>query len=516
MARLTEEQIDKVINRLTKRIEAANTYFLKSIGSSIKKIRSISPSQAHQLEQILKYGGTYEEIIKKLEKYTEMNIKDIDEIFTAYAKQDQQFYKQFYKYRDVPFVPFEQNNALKLQTAALANMARNDMYNFTRTNVLGYTMADVEGNIYFSGLRETYNRVLDTAFLNVSQGKQTFDTALLGIMKQLGASGIKTLNYESGASIRLDSAVRMHLKSRLRELHNENQMIIGQEIGADGVEISVHLNPAPDHADIQGRQFTLKEYEKLQAGEKAKDYKGNVVMIGHSKNGAYRPISEYNCYHYVFSVVLGVNKPEYTQEQLQQINEENERGFEFEGKHYTNYEGTQLQRRMETEAHDWKNLQMAGKTSGNDTLVQLSQQKISEINRKYNELVKESSLPSKMDRARVPGYKRAKVNVELPKKADASNTTLQFAAKSDNVSIVIPEGVKLEGVKAIAGYGTSTPIKNSMKLYKEYPQLPQTWQKMRSTTYYNGQKYEIHYFENSGKQYNVKIKRIIEKQKGDK
>lgn len=511
MAKITEKQIDRIIEKLAKRAEEANTYFLKSIGSSIKKIRNVTPSQAHQLEQMLKYGGNYEDIVKHIEKYTNMNIKEVDKIFEVYAKQDQQFYKQFYQYRDIPFVPFEQNEVLKTQTAALANIARNDMYDFTRSNVLGYRMTDVEGNIYFSGLKDTYNRVLDTAFLNVSQGKQTFDTALMGIMKQLGASGIVTLNYENGSAIRLDSAMRMHLKSRLRELHNENQMIIGEEIGADGVEISVHSNPAPDHAEVQGRQFTLEEYEKLQAGEEATDYEGNVVMISHSKHGSYRPISEYNCYHKVFSVVLGVNKPEYTNEQLQQINEENEMGFEFEGKHYTNYEGTQLQRKIETEVRDWKNLQIAGKNSGNETLIQQSQQKITELSSKYKELLKESSLPSKMDRARVSDYKRMKINTDLPKKLDMSNTTLQFAAKSDNVSMVIPEGVKLEGVKAIAGYGTSTPIKNAMKLYKSYPQLPQTWQKMRSTTYYKGQKYEIHYFENSGKQYNVKIKRIIEK-----
>ena len=42
------------------------------------------------------------------------------------------------------------------------------------------------------------------------------------------------------------------------------QKIIGEEIGADGYEISVHSNPAPDHELVQGRQFSLEEYEKLR------------------------------------------------------------------------------------------------------------------------------------------------------------------------------------------------------------------------------------------------------------
>ena len=105
----------------------------------------------------------------------------------------------------------------------------------------------------------------------------------------------------------------MHLKGRLRELHNENQLIIGEEIGADGVEISVHENPAPDHEKAQGRQFSNEEYQKLQAGQEATDYRGIKVNLDHDHKNGYRPISEMNCYHYVFSVILGVNEPEYNE-----------------------------------------------------------------------------------------------------------------------------------------------------------------------------------------------------------
>ena len=89
--------------------------------------------------------------------------------------------------------------------------------------------------------------------------------------------------------------------------------------------------------DAQGRQFSNEEYKKLSDGEVAKDYKGISRQLGHSKNGSYRHISEYNCYHKIFPIVLGVSKPEYTDKQLKEIQEKNERGFEFEGKHYTMY-----------------------------------------------------------------------------------------------------------------------------------------------------------------------------------
>ena len=83
------------------------------------------------------------------------------------------------------------------------------------------------------------------------------------ILKQIGGSGLKTIEYESGRSMRLDSAIKMHLKGRLRELHNENQKIIGEIIDADGVEISVHENPAVDHQHAQGHQLYNDQFQLL-------------------------------------------------------------------------------------------------------------------------------------------------------------------------------------------------------------------------------------------------------------
>ena len=406
---ISEEQIEQIVERLVDRIEKANTEFLKSIGSSIKIIKDLTPSEAQQLIQILKYGSKYENIIREISKITNLNIKDIEDIFYNYAKRDQLFYEKFYKYKDIPFTPFEQNSALKTQTIALSNMVRNEMYNFTRTNVLGYTV-----NGEFMGLRDVYNEMLDTAFLNIGQGKETFDAAMFNIMKQVGGSGLKTVEFESGRSMRLDSAVRMQLQSRLRELHNENQKIIGDEIDADGYEISVHANPAVDHAEVQGRQFSIEEYEKLNNGLEAKDYKGRVYSLDHDSKNGYRPISEMNCYHYIFSIVLGVSEPEYNDKQLNDIINNNNIGFELDGKHYTNYEGTQLQRNLERKIREQKDIQILAKSSGNEALLYKSQENIRILTNKYKELSDISGLPTKVDRLRVSGYKRTKVNKNSP------------------------------------------------------------------------------------------------------
>lgn len=403
---ISENQIELLVERLINRIEEANTYFLMKMGSSIKKIRELTPTQAQELVQILKYGGNYEDIIREIAKYTNLNIKDIDEIFSDYAKKDQLFYEKFYKYRNIPFVEYEQNEALKRQTEALANIVKNEMYNFTRANVLGYTIRDINGRVQFMGLRETYNRVLDEALVNVGTGKETFDSAMTRILKDIGGSGLKTIEYASGHSMRLDSAVRMNLKSRLRELHNENQKLLGTEFNADGYEISVHSNPAIDHEQVQGRQFSIAEYDRLNSGMEAFDYKGNKYTLDHDGKNGYRPISELNCYHYIFSIVLGVSEPEYSDNQLQEIINNNNKGFEFEGKHYSLYDGEQLLRKVELELRKSKDTQIIARSSNNTELVGEAQQRITQLTHKYNELSKISGLPTKKQRLRISGYRR--------------------------------------------------------------------------------------------------------------
>ena len=197
---------------------------------------------------------------------------------------------------------------------------------------------------------------------------------------------------------RLDSAMNMNLVGGLRNLHNKTQEIIGEQIDADGWEISTHENPAPDHEDAQGRQFSKKEFDKLQTDGIAKTYDGLRVSL-HRGSGHFRPISEWNCQHIAFSIVLGVNKPLKTNEQLEDIKRRNEDGFEMDGKHYTMYEGTQMQRKIETEIRRQKEIEMTLDEGG--VADMLNRDKIRALNRKYRELNQISGLRPKPHRLKI-------------------------------------------------------------------------------------------------------------------
>lgn len=408
---LSEKIIDRLVERLVNRIEKGNLYILKQIGESIKEIGTLSPSKAQALEQILKYGGSYEKMVQKLAEITDLNVRDIYKMFEEVAKRDYQFAKQFYDYKNIDYIPWEKNIALQRQVKALAEVTIGEYINFSRTTALGFGIKSTDGKIIFKGLKQTYYDIIDEAILNVGQGKESFDSQLFKSLKDIGESGLKVI-YESGHTRRLDSAMRMNMQGALRDLHNEVQRQFGDEYGADGVEISVHSNPAPDHAEAQGRQFSESEYRNLQMFGVAKDYTGKVIdMTSMTKKGMihHRAISQYNCYHWEFRIVLGVNAPEYTNKQLKEIIDNNNKGFDFDGKHYTMYEGTQLQRRIETEIRRQKDTQIIAKASNNMNLIAQSQEKIEQLSIKYKQLSDISGLPTKMDRLRVNGYRKVAI-----------------------------------------------------------------------------------------------------------
>lgn len=454
---LSDEVIEKLVERLVNRIEQGNEYVLRQIGKSIKKIGTLSPSKAYQLQQILKFGGDYDKIVKQLSKITELNVKDIYKIFEEVAKKDYEFAKQFYDYKDIKYIPYSNNKSLQRQVNALAKITAENYVNLSKTTVLGFGLLDENGRSIFKTLEKTYDEIIDEAVLNVSQGKESFDSALFRNLKQIGESGLRVVypstfigknkdgkKVKKNRTMRLDSAMRMNMQGALRDLHNTMQQQFGEEFKSDGVEISVHSHPAPDHQFVQGKQFSLIEFDKFQNDEDAISYDGiEFPAVSEETGHDRRAISQYNCYHYTFAIILGISKPNYSNEELQKIIDDNEKGFEFEDRHYTLYEGTQLQRQLELEIRKAKETQILAKESDNEQLLYNSQTRINQLTHKYKELSDASGLPTKVERMRVEGFSRKSTKAL----EETANSLYNIGTTEENVNLYFRALKKQEKIR---------------------------------------------------------------------
>ena len=246
---LSQEVEERLAEHLTARIEETNSYILKRIGEAIKQISTLTPSQAYQISQILKFGGTYNEIAKELARVSGKNVQDIYKIFEEVAKNNKQFAKQFYQYRGIDYVPYSKDVALQNMVRSIGDITAQTYINISRTRGIGFLFEGLDGQLRFKNIQESYYEIIDRGILSISQGKETFQTEMRRIMKQLGNNGV--VLYESGRTRRLDSAIRMNILDGIRQVSNETAQRFAQEYDADGVEISTHINPAPDHSDVQ-------------------------------------------------------------------------------------------------------------------------------------------------------------------------------------------------------------------------------------------------------------------------
>jgi len=99
----------------------------------------------------------------------------------------------------------------------------------------------------------------------------------------------------------------------------------------EGFEISAHRAPSETHAKVQGCMFTKKEFEKLQEGKLAVDIEGVKHCIS-------KPIGEGDCKHLFFPILINISQPAHSKDYLNELLEENEKGIELRGKHFTLYQ----------------------------------------------------------------------------------------------------------------------------------------------------------------------------------
>lgn len=385
---LSEEAIERLSERLVNRIEELNNYFINELGNQIVSIGNMVPSQFNALLQSLEFGNDLDKIVNKLSEITNKNVEDIYKIFEEVAKTNQLWAKKYYEYRKIPFIPYEENKILQKQVKAIAKITAENYINLAKT-----TSFAIEGKYY--NLRDIYINAVDKAVLGISQGRESYQSTVLRTIKELTRNGMQTVDYDSGYHRRLDSAVRMNIMDGIRNLSQELFRKFGEEFGADGVEISHHENSAPDHIDtVDGQRFTNLEFQKI-----------NEELQRH--------VGELNCYHYAYPIILEISDPLVSEERLEKDKDRNKQGFEFEGVHYTMYEGTQLQRKIETEIRKAKERQIGGKiifdATGDRTELNKAQKRINQLTNKYHELSKVSGLKTKLERIRIDGYRKVKI-----------------------------------------------------------------------------------------------------------
>lgn len=358
------------------RFDAINTHYIKLMAKQIKEIGKLSPSNLFRLQQMSKMQQNIDSIEYLLAQETGKTLDELDKVLELSGLSVYKDAYELYVAHNRIQIPFKQNQNMMNYIRSVQGLTHNTFFNLSNTTVIFEpyrNLVDVAIDAVTNGI-DDYNNIIH---------KQLTDSTLPPNLRYAD-EGLK-VTYASGLTRRLDSAVRMNVLEGVRQVNNGIREKTGEEFGADGVEVSAHALCARDHIDIQGKQFTKKEFEMR-----------NEELRRH--------ISTCNCKHYTFPIILGISKPTYTDKELKQYKANSEKPVNINGREMTKYQATQAQRNMETAIRKQKDKYIFAHTMGDTEMAEKIKNNINQLQSQYNSISQQAGLSPKMDRTYVPGY----------------------------------------------------------------------------------------------------------------
>ena len=376
---LTPEQLQNLPQELTDLYDQLSEFILRDIARRIAKGAEITDTAEYQLYRAKSLGLSTDEIAAKIAEINGSSAAEINRLIREAAAQSDEFDRKMLGADNGAAVPLEENAQLqKLISAQIAETAGKCE---NLTNTLGFADHDFLGRVYYLSMTDMYRREMDSAHMKVATGATDYMTAIRQACNKLAASGVRTIDYESGRSDRIEVAARRALLTSVAHVTHRISEQNGEELGADGWEMSAHSGSRPSHAVYQGRQYTQEQYERI------------IKPL----------ISEPNCRHDVFPIILGVSEPVYTEEELQNIDQP---PFTYEGRKYTAYEASQQMRKMERAMRKQKDRCIVADAAGDKEGFTAASIKLRRQKDIYEDFCKAADSYTQYERTYVAGYDR--------------------------------------------------------------------------------------------------------------
>lgn len=377
---LTPEQLQNLPQELTDLYDQLSEFILRDIARRIAKGAQITDTAEYQLYRARSLGLSTDEIAAKIAEINGSSAAEINRLIREAAAQSDEFDRKMLGADKGAAVPLEENAQLqKLISAQIAETAGKCE---NLTNTMGFADHDFLGRVYYLSMTDMYRREMDSAHMKVVTGATDYMTAIRQACNKLAASGVRTIDYESGRSDRIEVAARRAILTSVAHVTHRISEQNGEELGADGWEMSAHSGSRPSHAVYQGRQYTQKQYERI------------IKPL----------ISEPNCRHDVFPIILGVSEPTYTEEELQNIDQP---PFTYEGRTYTAYEASQQMRKMERAMRKQKDRCIVADAAGDEEAFATASIRLNRQKYIYEDFCKAADSYTEYERTYVTGFNRS-------------------------------------------------------------------------------------------------------------
>lgn len=433
---LSPSYLDSLPDSFVKLFQEVEEQILQDVARRIGKMDTVTSTANWQLWRYQQTEALRNDIVKLLAKYTGKSEAAIRRLLLQAATEAMEREDAIYYHYSMEPTPFEESAALNDLLDAGARQTCGTWQNLTATTATTVTGA--------------FERTLDAAWLKVSTGAFDYKTAVKQAVDGL-ADSMPMVTYPSGHKDSIEVAARRAVLTGVNQTAGKLQEARMDEMHVEFVETSAHGGARPSHAEWQGRRF----HRGGAVDYLGKHYPDFEAATGYGTGAG---LCGWNCRHTFFAVFpeLG-DPPAWTEESLQELNA---RDIEYNGKMYTQYEISQMQRARERHVRRWKKRYLADSAAGVDTTdsavrLKAARQSLSEFTQ---------ATGGRVDSARVsvPKFGRSEASRASAQARKASTTYNSLNTKAKPVTMQSIANVKAFSCDTLDAAGQQQ-LKNAHK-----------------------------------------------------
>lgn len=435
---MTPEELEKLPKPIEQTMTALELSIMDEIIQRIKEAAQVTPVIDWLLVRMDAIGKSRSSIRQMIGKALEKTDLQVDDIYEQAAKSDYIRNKEIYEAAGRDYQPYEDNQWLQQVVDAARRQTKDSLRpleNITQTT--GFNVPMGGGKKVFTPLSEYLERSLDKAMMGITTGARTYSQAIGEVIDEMTASGIRTVDYASGKSDRIEVAARRAVMTGVAQMTKQVSDKNAEELGTDHWEVDWHMGARNtgtgylNHQSWQGKVYSTAEMHTIC---------GEGEMLG---------FAGINCYHIKFPFLPGISKRKYTDEWLSEQNRrENEKKI-FHGKEYNAYAALQHQRKLERtirkQKQDVKLLESNGADKEDITAAKC---RLRLTNKTYVDFSKEMGLRQQRERLKIS-------KLEAGANEAIRNTNTKVGYHPDN-----DYSVKLDGYTDVVNDGLSEAIRD--------------------------------------------------------
>lgn len=256
----TPDLLDALPEELAELFRSLELKLLEEICSRLKIADQLNEVTVQDIRALRAHGIDLEDIKKAIANATNIGADKLDKLLDDVVARNQKYYADMV---DLAHVTAPERMVNETDIAAIRRQTWGAYKNITGS--MGFLVVK-GGRLTFLEPAKTYEWALDSALLQVQSGAIGYNQAISEAVRQLANSGLKTVEYESGYKLSVDSAVRMCVMTGVNQLNQKYREQSMDYLETDLVEVTAHLgarnidgpNGWENHAKWQGKVYRWK------------------------------------------------------------------------------------------------------------------------------------------------------------------------------------------------------------------------------------------------------------------